>query len=391
MTLVERIARLEHSFLPLLSSLPPSVAVRLFSIGRPWFLQKLAAEQASGFKLQTSSFKLQALGDNDVQNDIKPKAYSLKLKAWGLEFNRPLWNSAGMFKNGYGYEAMAMQGAGAFVAGTTTSRVRVGNVRNGIKLPAVPYSKSHAASNWLGLPNDGHAVVAKRLSKLTRVRGCPIGISVSAEPGLDEQHALPELVQGMGMFDDANVDYIELNESCPNVEKRDTSSVLDEHLIQRLEYVSQRFLAHRSRRLPVVVKFSVDTNPVQLEELIQTLITLNFDGIILGNTSTEYQRRRTSIDDADKPLYDYFTSTFGGGISGAVLTKDSLMLAALAVSIVKRLSPAHEFHVIRCGGVMNAHDIAESAAHGVMLNQWYTGYFERFSKDGHAVYAKLDS
>jgi hypothetical protein len=49
-------------------------------------------------------------------------------------------------------EVAARQGAGGWLAGSTTARPRAGNAGT----PFVPYPRSGAASNWLGLPNPGH-------------------------------------------------------------------------------------------------------------------------------------------------------------------------------------------------------------------------------------------
>lgn len=370
MTLLENIARLENRLRGLIGALPVSMAVRTFSAGRTAFATRFA---------------------RDVPKESFIPPTDLGVSAWGLRFQLPLWNAAGMFKKGEGYAVVSRQGAGAYVAGTTTSRVRTGNVRNGVTWPAIPYAHSHAGSNWMGLPNEGHDAVAKRLSMLQRVDGCPVGASVSAEPGLDEQHALPELLDGLTAYADAGVDYIELNESCPNVPGHHSASVLDDALLRRLDTIAVKFLAHRTRQLPVVVKLSTDTNIAQIPELVQVLVERGFDGIILGNTSTRYSELRPHIDERDRDLYDHFTTTFGGGLSGAPLRNDSLLACSTAVDAMNALAPSHEFHVIRCGGVATADDILASRLVGVMLNQWYVGYFEAFGRVGHTVYGDVVS
>lgn len=369
MSVLEVLARAEHALRPSLSALPPKLVTRLFSAGRTSFSKRFSAERPE-----------------QREPEFKP------VKAWDLTFRSPIWNAAGMFKYGEGYEVVSRQGAGAYVAGTTTSRPRKGNEKSGVRWPTVSYARSHSASNWMGLPNEGHAVVAKRLAALTKVDGCPIGASVSAEPLLEDSVAITELIDGMQMYAQAGVDYLELNESCPNVPGGHAGHGgphLDDGLIARLERVSSQFLKKRMRRLPVVVKFSVDTNPKQLDDLIRMLIALEFDGIILGNTSTQYAHHRHGIHTQDRPLYDLFTTQFGGGLSGQILREDSLELATRAQEIISQARPPHEFHVIRCGGINSADDLKASARHGVVLNQWYTGYYERFGVDGHDVYQKL--
>lgn len=368
MSLLEVLARVERTLRPTLSALPPKFATRLFSAGRTAFSKRFSGEHPA----------MRTLTGQPVT-------------AWGLTFRLPIWNAAGMFKAGEGYDVVSRQGAGAYVAGTTTSRPRTGNVRDGIRWPAAVYARSHSASNWMGLPNEGHAIVAQRLARLERVPGCPIGASVSAQPELDEATALQELIDGLVLYEQAGVDYLELNESCPNVEGHAGGPVLDAGLLRRLHVIRDQFLRTRRRPLPVVVKFSTDTELHQVPDLIRTLIELEFDGVILGNTSTRYAQHRTQIHSADLTVYDHFTQTYGGGLSGAVVKADALALATEAVRVARSLEPHHEFHVIRCGGIGSAADLGASQQAGITLNQWYTGYYEAFARHGHNVYAQLAS
>lgn len=365
MTFLERFARIEHATRPMLTRLPPAIATRLFTAGRTRFAHLLEKEDPTLRELR-----------------------SAPVTAWNLTFQLPLWNAAGMFKDGGGYSVMARQGAGAYVAGTTTSMPRKGNTRNGIQWPAVPYPHSGSASNWMGLPNPGHTVVATRLARMPRVAGVPVGASVSTDPGLPMEEAMNGLLSGLTAYSLAKADYLEINESCPNVPHAHTGAI-DDELIKRLEIISERFLHARHRPLPVVVKFSNDLDPTQLPALLQVLVQLRYDGIILGNTSTRYREHRQSIAGGDRKLYDMFTTTFGGGLSGAVVRHSSLTLTSLATEILRTMAPAHEFHVIRCGGIADASDLLTSMNNGVLLHQWYTGYYEAFSRHGHNVYQRL--
>jgi dihydroorotate dehydrogenase len=155
------------------------------------------------------------LAERECPLAIEPPPTAARV-LWGIRFRAPLLNAAGMFKHGEGYELAYRQGAGAYLAGTTTARPRLGNVRRGIAQPFVPYPRSRAASNWLGLPNPGHRAVAARIAQLPRYEGFPIGASVALDPGDDSAAALERLVEGMSRYADAGVDFFELNESCPN-------------------------------------------------------------------------------------------------------------------------------------------------------------------------------
>jgi len=370
MSLIELLAKSEFALRAASSLLPPDLVVRAFTAGRNIFLPRFAV---------------------DVPKAQFVPPHQTSVTAWGMNFRMPIWNAAGMFKKGYGYDMVAAQGAGAFVAGTTTSRPRTGNIVRGMAWPSAQYPHSHSASNWMGLPNEGHAAVAARLAKITKAHDCPLGASVSAEPGLEADTALPELLEGLWQYADAGVDYIELNESCPNVPGHAGQASLDDDLLRRLDSVATQFLARRGRTLPVVVKLSTDTSLDQLPVLMQALIDRSFDGVILGNTSTRYDQLREQMHQDDRKLFDYFTSTFGGGVSGAVLRASSLASCAAAVQSLTQLRAEHEFHVIRCGGVATAEDLAASAAIGVSLNQWYVGYFEGFATHGHRVYRELSA
>lgn len=366
MSVPTTLARVERLLRPLLHRLPPHLATKAFSKGRSVYTAMLA---------------------NDVPAD-RPVAVP-PTTVWGMKLRTPLWNAAGMFKKGEGYAMVAAQGAGMWLAGTTTSRPRAGNTKNGIQWPAVPYPASGAAHNWMGLPNEGHAVVAERIARLDRRADCAVGISLSAEPGLEETVALHELADGMRRYIDAGVDYIEMNESCPNVPGHAGGPVLDDGLVRRLEYVMQHVLHGAARRVPVVVKFSNDTAIEQMDNLVATLVQMGYDGIVLGNTSTRYDLIEPQIAASERRTFRAFVEQYGGGVSGRPLKAWSLALCAAAVHAARNHAGSKEFHVVRCGGIESMADIEASAAIGVQLNQWYTGYFTGVGKYGHDVYGRV--
>ncbi len=361
-----RIAAWEARLRPLLVRLPPALALRLYSEGRRRFLAAFARQPPA--------------------RAFTPEG--LERTLWGVRFRSPLINAAGMFKRGEGYAVAAGQGAGAYLAGTTTHRRRAGNRRGGVAQPFAPYPTSGAASNWLGLPNPGHRAVAERLAGLRRQAGCPVGASLAAcpDPRVDGAEKLERLVAGLTLYEAAGVDFLEMNESCPNTEE-DTRGL--EELAGRLAYVGEHFLARRSRPVPVVVKLSCDTALEQVPALIATLLEHGFDGVNFGNTSTDYRRHRHCLAAPEVALYDRFTRLYGGGVSGRPLKDGSLSLAAAAVREARALEPPGEFHVLRTGGVEDAEDVRRSLDAGIALCQWYTAYFDAFSRHGHALYKDL--
>ncbi len=359
------LAKIERKVRRAMVLLPPRFVVSTYSSKRLRFLEKL---------------------NKDVPEEsyLPPKEFSRVL--WGIRFRSPIMNAAGMFKNGESYEVVAKQGAAAYLGGTGTWNARKGNEKEGIYLPFAPYPRSRAASNWLGLPNDGDEVNSKRAASLRRVSDCPIGWSIIGSPDLQGQDQLEHLVNGMMLYERAGVDFIEINESCPNTPYRKPQ---DDNLAKRLYYINDNFLDQRQRRIPVIVKFSNDTEVQQVPTLLDLLFTLGYDGVNFGNTSTAYERRRNGIAESEKKLYDFFTRTFGGGVSGRPLKESSLELASRAVEYAQSGSPSQEFHVLRTGGIESLKDIKDSEQAGISLNHWFTGYFENFSLYGHGVYRNV--
>ncbi|GIV55327.1 MAG: dihydroorotate dehydrogenase 2 [Candidatus Kapaibacterium sp.] len=361
----------------------PEFLARLDASLRPYLVGMLPARASVAFYSWARQFALRMLAERECPLAIEPPPTAARV-LWGIRFRAPLLNAAGMFKHGEGYELAYRQGAGAYLAGTTTARPRLGNVRRGIAQPFVPYPRSRAASNWLGLPNPGHRAVAARIAQLPRYEGFPIGASVALDPGDDSAAALECLVEGMNRYADAGVDFFELNESCPNTgdDQRgfDTLGV-------RLEAIAQQFV--RPSGKPTLVKVSVDVEQGALERLIPLLVELGYAGITIGNTSTRYEQHRAAIAPVERRAYIYFTRTFGGGISGEPLRASMLGLVESARTIAARLSS--QFLVIAVGGIARGEHLRQVLTAGAALAQWYTGYFERFARDGHRLYARVFS
>jgi dihydroorotate dehydrogenase len=361
------LAALEGRVRGVLVRLPSSLVLPLYSRGRRQFLDSFSKGRVA-------------------RPYVPPTEQGVT--CWGLRFRVPLLNAAGMFKTGDGYRRVAGQGAGAYLAGTTTGRPRQGNTRCGIHQPFAPYPKSGAASNWLGLPNPGHRAVAERLAELERVEGCPVGVSLAADPDpeIPVEEKLEALLAGLELYRQAGVDFLEINESCPNTEEGATGEA---ELRHRLERLSEGFLAEHERTLPVVVKFSNDTEPTQVPALLDLLFELGFDGVNFGNTSIAYDRHRPTLHRAERSLFDRFRRDFGGGLSGRPLKADSLALCEAAVAHRDAVKPGREFHIVRTGGVETGEDVRRSLDAGVSLCQWYTGYFEAFGRFGDGVYQEV--
>lgn len=399
----EFISRLDFLFRPIITSFSPKFAIKFYSTAKRFFLTKYVNQTVDESILKEIKEILQT---NQLSNNNNGNNQSLKSTIlWGISFNLPVFNSAGMFKYGYGYEQVAKQGAGAFLLGTSTSKQRLGNIKNNVKHPFLSYPKSKLASNWMGLPNNGHKDLKLKIDKIKKIDGCPIGVSLSADPEDTLSEKLNGLLEGLLLFENSQVDFLEINESCPNVIGHSSNdNPLDDELLERLHFISDKFLKKRKRNLPVILKFSNDTNPELVPELIKLLIDLEFDGINIGNTSTNYKLYQDYVRMEELNSYKYFTQTYGGGLSGTCLKDTSMKLSKIAVKTLEEINKINginninqnenpkknkEFHIIRTGGIEGFNDIKQSLDSGISLVQWYTGYFSMYGIWGNKIYLKI--
>jgi dihydroorotate dehydrogenase len=358
------LSQLYHLSSPAIELFPEKWQIKLASVGRIQFMQQFV---------------------NTIPEQINLPATTPVL-AWGLTFRNSLMNSAGMFKNGEGYDVVSALGAGGYIGGTSTANPRLGNNKYGIKLPFITLPDSKISLNWLGLPNLGDDALAHKVITSNKVVGCPIGWSVMRSPDFNEADGLQLLINSLWKYcDNSQIDFIEINESCPNVKNGGGS------IIPRLEIISREFLQKRQRKLPIIVKLSNDLSIESVKQIVCELIRLGFDGINLGNTSTSYPEIRKQICAKDKELFDYFTKQFGGGASGCVLKQRSLDLCSAAAEVISNLQPDYEFHIIRSGGIDCASDLRDSQRNGITLNQWYTGFFTVYHQHGSKVYTSIYS
>lgn len=359
------LARWEHKLSGLITKLPPKTVVSKYSSGRLDFLEKFKHEECKPY--------------------APPK--ELERTLWGITFRSPIMNAAGMFKNGECYKLMHDEGAAGFQGGTTTWGGRRGNEKEDIFLPFAPYRRSHASSNWLGLPNIGDEEVAKVYRGFERKPGFSLVHSIMENPDImDKKEKLDRLIDAAKLYERVGVDVLFKNKSCPNTGEGKPNYDL---VFEDLRYFSEHFLKGRERKFPTAVKWSTDTKVEDVPRILDTMFELGYDGVEFGNTSTDYKGLRDSIVERERKLYDYFTSTFGGGVSGAPLKPRSLLLCTAAVQYLRAGPPKQEFHVWRTGGVQWADDIKDSDKIGVSMNTWFLGYWDKFAEHDHDIYKNI--
>ncbi|MBP9742557.1 MAG: hypothetical protein KBD37_04280 [Burkholderiales bacterium] len=363
---IQLIAKLVDSCASFINILPKRMVIKLYSFGRSKFMEYY-------YKISTT---------RSIGNDIKPQLPHKSRILWGLTFNLPLMNCAGMFKNGEGYAISCLQGAGGYIGGTSTYNPREGNTIDNIKLPFLKLVKSQLTLNCLGVPNLGDEILSQSI--ITPHKTCPIGWSLIRSPDYDEETGMENLLKSLWLYhNNSQIDFLEINESCPNV------AITQDNILKRLAYIGDNFLVKRKRHLPVVVKLSPDIECNVLESILDILFKYKFDGVNIGNTSKDYINLKSYVAPSELALFEYFINNFGGGIGGRPLKMKTFNLCKHAVEYYKLISPQYEFHVIRSGGIDSVDDIYASDLIGVSMNQWYSGYFDNYSKYGDSLYSVL--
>jgi dihydroorotate dehydrogenase len=362
------VSSLEHLIRPKLSQLlPPEQFVKIYSRTRTWFLDMLASCRPEA----------------DV-----PRA---EVEVHDLKFRNCLMNAAGFDKDGKLLAFNYLMGAGGAVVGTVLSEPRSGNLipaygKKSNPWTPLPYSKS--AINSLGLPNHGVQYVKRNIRKFRdnfSPKDFPIIASVMGHPNHKDEHqklvGIMQCVQELIPV----VDGFEINESCPNTQHSDQGLELR---LKTILGIRDSHEAHYGRYLPVWVKMRDAGNAYFTVEF---MTKIGVDGLALTNTQINYTELRKSVHEKDLSLFDHYTSTHKGGVSGPIIREFALsQVASAARAIDEQNSP---LVITDIGGISNHRDIVRGKAINpaiVKLHEWYTGKMNAIgSEDPSSIYRNM--
>ncbi len=344
-------ATLDHLIRPHLKNiLPPEAFIKLYSRTRTWFLDMLASCRHVA----------------DVPHE--------EVDVHGLKFRNCLMNAAGLDKDGKLLAFNYLLGAGGAVVGTVLSEPWSGNLIStygGRSNPWTPLPCSNSAINSLGLPSHGIDNVVSNVRYFRDVFApidFPIIASVMGHPAhKDEKQKLAGIVKCVQKLI-PYVDGFELNESCPNTQHSDAGLELR---LKTVLGICETHYEHYSINKPLWVKMRDAGNA---EYTVEFMTKMDVDGLALTNTQINYAELRKHVHEKDLALFDYYTQTHKGGVSGPIIREFALsQVAAAARAIEKQKS---HLVITDIGGISSHHDIAQGRAVNpkiVKLHEWYTG------------------
>jgi dihydroorotate dehydrogenase len=282
----------------------------------------------------------------------------LAVRCFGLKFSHPLGLAAGFDKNGDYLDALGTMGFSHVELGTVTPRPQPGNPKP--RMFRIP--EASALINRMGFNNKGvdHLVAQISRSRYPGIRGISIGknFDTPLENAEDDYLICLRKVYALA-------DYIAVNISSPNTARLRELQGRDglERILGTLLEERRVLQTRHGKRVPLLVKVAPDLTPEQISALARDLRSLEVDGAIATNTTTD----RSALTNTP-------AAAQAGGLSGAPLHP-------LSVRVISQLRAelGAGFPLIGVGGIVSAEHARATLSAGANLIQIYTGFAYRGS------------
>lgn len=274
------------------------------------------------------------------------------VNVFGMTFPNPVGLAAGFAKEGDYIDALFGLGFGFIELGTVTPQSQPGNPKPRIfRIPEV-----NALINRMGFPSKGvnHFVNCMRQRKVPGIVGVNLGINKTTAL----HHAIADYRIGMNKVY-PYADYIALNISSPNtpgLRELQNKKYL-ENLLVGIKNERELLIEKYNKKVPLLVKISVDVSDAQLLQMIETIYQCKIDGIIATNTSTNHQE-----------IAQYRYGHEQGGVSGRPIFARSTYIIQQIYQQTEGKLP-----IIAVGGIMSPADAQVKIDAGASLVQIYTG------------------
>lgn len=243
----------------------------------------------------------------------------------GVEFKNPVMTASGTFGSGAEYgEFVDLNRLGAVVTKGVASVPWPGN-----KTPRIAETYG-GMLNAVGLQNPGMEVFIKRDIPFLKQFDTKIIVNVCGKTTEDYCDVVERL-------SDCPVDLLEINISCPNVEKGGIAFGQNPKSVELITSELKKYA-----KQPLIMKLS--PNVTDIKEIAKAAEAGGADALSLINTLTGMK--------IDIHKRDFLLANKTGGLSGPAIKP-------IAVRMVYEVSGAVNLPVIGMGGIMNAEDALE--------------------------------
>lgn len=263
------------------------------------------------------------------------------MKICGVEFKNPVIAASGTFGFGREFdEYFPIEKLGGISTKGLTLNKRDGN--KGTRI----YETPSGLMNSIGLQNPGVKGFIKDELPFLENKDTVILANLGGS-------TIEDYLEGIILLNDTNIDFIELNISCPNVKeggmafgiKCDTASII----VKEAKKISKK---------PMIVKLS--PNAEDIKEMAYTCVEAGADALSLVNTfnalAIDIYRR--------KPVFNNITA----GLSGPAIKP-------IALRMIYEVSKVVNVPIIGLGGIMSGEDAIEFIMAGAWAVQVGSGNF----------------
>ncbi|MAD29879.1 MAG: dihydroorotate dehydrogenase (quinone) [Flavobacteriaceae bacterium] len=278
---------------------------------------------------------------------FKIKHPKLEREVFGIKFPNPVGLAAGFDKNAVLYKELSNFGFGFIEIGTLTPRGQTGNPKKRL----FRLKDDQAIINRMGFNNDGVDHVVRRLKKNTNV---VIGGNIGKNKDTPNERAVDDYIYCFNALFDY-VDYFVVNVSSPNTPNLRALQNKEPltNLLSTLNVLNNK----KRKSKPILLKIAPDLTDIQLDDIIDIVISTKIDGVIATNTTLS----REGLNSKNRSEM--------GGLSGKPLSSRS-------TKVIRYLATKsnNAFPIIGVGGIHSPEDALEKIQAGASLVQLYTGF-----------------
>lgn len=277
---------------------------------------------------------------------------ALPTSCMGVHLANPVGLAAGLDKNGDYIDALAELGFGFLEIGTVTPRPQEGNPKPRMfRLP-----EAQAVINRMGFNNAGVDKLIDNVKK-AKYQGV-LGINIGKNAVTPVENALDDYVYCLErVYPYAS--YITINISSPNTQNLrslQSGSALSE-LLEGIKTCHVRLANSYGFYVPIALKIAPDLDEAQIDEISETILEFDIDGLIATNTTIS----RIGVEDIKH-------GDESGGLSGRPLSHSStIILSKFADRLLGKID------LIGVGGIDSGDLAVKKLKAGASAIQLYSG------------------